>query len=290
MSPLQIAGVVVLLLAGAGWSFERAFHRAPRSMAEARRLMYGPAGGEEASRFEAWTVGPARVVERRLGDDLALVGLSPSTVVARVVTAAGLLGAVTLFAVAALEAMGLLPASPVWFAAPLVVAALAGGTMYRDAAARVARRRRELRNAANDLVQLVAVGLTTDQSVEEAIRFALDAGASEGFNLIRDDLMSAPQRGVPVWDALDELGRRTGVRELCEFASSVERQGLQGVSIAETVATLAASMRARALDELEREADRANANLSGPTIGFVVATIAFLAFPLAQRISEAFGG
>ena len=44
------------------------------------------------------------------------------------------------------------------------------------------------------------------------------------------------------------------------------------------------------LDELEREADRANANLSGPTIGFVVSTIVFLAYPLAQRISDAFGG
>ena len=51
-----------------------------------------------------------------------------------------------------------------------------------------------------------------------------------------------------------------------------------------------ASMRAKALDELERDADKANANLSGPTIGFVVTTIVFLAYPLAQRISDAFGG
>jgi hypothetical protein len=70
----------------------------------------------------------------------------------------------------------------------------------------------------------------------------------------------------------------------------VERQGTQGVSIGESVAALATGMRARALDELEREADKANANLSGPTVGFVVATVVFLAYPLAQRISEAFGG
>jgi hypothetical protein len=48
-------------------------------------------------------------------------------------------------------------------------------------------------------------------------------------------------------------------------------------------------MRSSALDRLERDADRANANLAGPTIGFVVTTIVFLAYPLAQRISEAFG-
>jgi hypothetical protein len=56
------------------------------------------------------------------------------------------------------------------------------------------------------------------------------------------------------------------------------------------VATLATAMRAKSLDELEREADRANANLSGPTVGFVVTTVVFLAYPLAQRISDAFGG
>jgi hypothetical protein len=65
---------------------------------------------------------------------------------------------------------------------------------------------------------------------------------------------------------------------------------LQGVSIGDSVSTLAASMRSTALDRLEREADKANANLSGPTIGFVVTTIVFLAYPLAQRISDAFGG
>ena len=91
-------------------------------------------------------------------------------------------------------------------------------------------------------------------------------------------------------EALDALGQLHGERELSELASSIERQGTQGVSITDTVATLATSMRAKALDELERDADRANANLAGPTVGFVVATIVFLAYPLAIRISGAFGG
>ncbi|MDO9174695.1 MAG: type II secretion system F family protein, partial [Actinomycetota bacterium] len=139
-------------------------------------------------------------------------------------------------------------------------------------------------------VQLVAVGLTTDQSVEEAIRFALEVGRSDGFASLRAALHAAPQRGVAVWDALDEFGARLGISELTELAASVERQGTQGVAIRDTVETLAASMRSRALDELEREADLANANLSGPTIGFVVATVVFLAYPLVHRVNEAFGG
>ena len=36
---------------------------------------------------------------------------------------------------------------------------------------------------------------------------------------------------------------------------------------------MAAAMRAKTLDQLEREADAANANLAGPTIGFVVTMV-----------------
>jgi Flp pilus assembly protein TadB len=175
-------------------------------------------------------------------------------------------------------------------ALPVLTSAMGAWVAWRGVVARIESRLAELRQAANDFVQLVAVGLTTDQSVEEAIRFALQVGDSAALRSLRAELGSAPQRGIPVWEAIDEFGRRAGVRELREFAAAVERQGLQGVSIASTTATLAAAMRSKSLDELEREADKANANLSGPTIGFVVTTIVFLAYPLAQRISDAFGG
>jgi Flp pilus assembly protein TadB len=185
---------------------------------------------------------------------------------------------------------GVLPPSPWWLVVVPLAALAAGWVMWSDASVRVERRRREVRQAANDLVQLLAVGLTTDQSVEQAVQFALSVGSTDSFDLIRRHLGSSARRGVPLWEALHSFGDDAGIRELGELAVSIERQGVQGVSIGETVATLAASMRAAALDELEREADRANANLSGPTIGFVVTTVVFLAYPLAMRVSEAFGG
>jgi hypothetical protein len=115
-------------------------------------------------------------------------------------------------------------------------------------------------------------------------------GASDVFDALRDELATAPVRGVPLWEALDHLGRWYQQRELCELATSIERQGTQGVSITDTVTSLAAAMRDKTLDDLERETDKANANLAGPTIGFVVTTIVFLAYPLAIRIGGAFGG
>ncbi|MEQ1874735.1 MAG: hypothetical protein ABL953_13545 [Ilumatobacteraceae bacterium] len=231
-----------------------------------------------------------RWVAKRFGSGLRMLQLTPSAVVTSAVVAAGVMLFATLAGLAALLAVGVLPLSPLWPSLALLCSAMAGWISLNDVANKIERRRREVRRASNDFVQLVAVGLTTDQSVEEAIGFALAVGASESFDTLRQQILTAPQRGVAVWEALDEFGRTYDIREMSELAASIERQGMQGVSIGDTVASLSESMRAKALDDLERAADKANANLSGPTVGFVVTTIVFLAYPLAQRISDAFGG
>ncbi|MEZ5224263.1 MAG: hypothetical protein R2743_22445 [Ilumatobacteraceae bacterium] len=232
----------------------------------------------------------AGAVERAFGDGLALAGTTPHDVATRTVVAAIALAFVALCGIGTLMSTGALPASPWWAAVVLAAGAAGAVVMIGDVRTKVHEARRAFRRASTDFVQLVAVGLTTDQSVEAAVAFALDVGDSEMFALLRDEIERAPMRGVPLWEAIDRIGRTHQQRELCEFAGSIERQGTQGVSITDTVHSLATAMRAKGLDELERDADRANANLSGPTIGFVVATVVFLAYPLAVRIGEAFGG
>ena len=297
MNYLQVGALVGLLIAGGLSCMVRSLQRAPRSLAAARHRMYGSelaphVSGQQRARWtDSLSAGaPGRWVLRHFGIGLEVLGLTPADVVTRVLTSSGVMLFAAVSAISGSTALGLLGLSPIWPLLATALSVLAGWMSISDITSKIDRRSRELRQAANDFVQLVAVGLTTDQSVEEAIRFALAVGSSDAFDALRDELSTAPQRGVPVWEALDDFGRKFGVRELSEFATSIERQGLQGVSISDTVASLAASMRSKALDELEREADKANANLSGPTIGFVVTTIVFLAYPLAQRINAAFGG
>jgi Flp pilus assembly protein TadB len=292
MTPVQVAALVTGLLAAAMWCLVRATRRAPRSLDVARRQMFGAENHDAGPSSWADTLAarPVSWVGARFGAGLDTIGLTAADVITRVALAAVVMAVIVLGGTVALTEIGLVPSSIAWFAVALVLAFGAAWITWRDIGRKIEQRRAALRRAANDFVQLVAVGLTTDQSVEEAIRFALDVGGGDAFEVIRIEVASAPQRGLPVWEALDHVGADYGVRELCEFATSVERQGLHGVSIGATVASMAAAMRSKALDELEREADRANANLSGPTIGFVVATVVFLAYPLAQRISEAFGG
>lgn len=291
----RVGVVIALMLTLAMACAARAVRQAPRSLSAARRQMFGttPGGSGDipvARRSVELPAGVLGAIDRHFGGGLRTIDMTPADAATRVLVAAATVGLAVLAAIAGLLALGLLPSSPIWIAGPLLAAGIAGWTMVADTRSKIARRRRDLRQASNDFVQLVAVGLTTDQSVEEAIRFAIDVGAGPTFDVVRRSVLAAPQRGIPVWEAIGSVGSAYDISELCEFASSVERQGLQGVSIASTVATLAASMRAKALDQLERDADRANANLAGPTVGFVVTTIVFLAYPLALRISEAFGG
>lgn len=288
MTPLATGAVVAVLAAGAIACLVMAVRPHRRRLAQVRSALH--ATGDRPTPAAGLQAALGHRIDEHFGDGLVLVGLRADDVAARIVTAVAVGGFGALLALVAVVRAGLLPPSPVWFAGAPAVAAAAGWIMWSDVTGRIDRRRRELRSATTDFVQLVAVGLTTDQSVEQAVAFALQVGDGDALALLRDELATAPLRGIPLWEALDQLGRRFGQRELSEFGSSIERQGTQGVSITDTVNSLAASMRDKALDELEREADAANANLAGPTICFVVTTIVFLAYPLALRIGEAFGG
>jgi Flp pilus assembly protein TadB len=296
VSPLPTAAVVAMVMAAAIAAVVRGVRPQRRSLAQVRALLYPTESvtavvAGEPRRALAGTAAPlARWIQRTLGDGLRFVDLTATDVASRMLT--GVVGGIFTVACAAgtLIAIGALPASPLWAVLALAAGAMAGWIMWSDVQGRIDRRRREFRRTANDFIQLVAVGLTTDQSVDEAIQFALSVGDSTMFELLRTELATAPLRGVPLWEALDQLGRRYEQRELSELGASIERQGTQGVSITETVTTLATAMRERTLDDLERDADKVNANLAGPTICFVVTTLVFLAYPLAIRIGGAFGG
>ena len=286
---------VVVLLSAALWSVGRGIDPSPRSLAAARRQLHGEvdlhAGTrlERAGQFVAES-GVGRRVAAAVTDDLRVLDLPVAAFAARVVASAAGAAFVGVGGVASVMAMGMLSASPVWLALPIMFIGMAVVVCLQDVRSKAKRTRAGVRRATHDLVQLVAVALTTDVSVEEAVRFALDFGDGEQRSAMRHAALTAPQRGVAMWDALHEFGERYDCAELKDFAAALERQSIEGVSIGQTVSSMAASMRSAALDQLERDADRANASLSGPTVGFVIATVVFLAYPLAQRINDAFSG
>ncbi len=197
-------------------------------------------------------------------------------------------GFTTLVAVAALVGSGRVGASSaVWLLVP-AVAVLFGWRVVADVRSRASRRRTELDRVVNDFVQLLAVALTTNRSVEDALTFAADAGDGFGFDLLRQTIDTAQPMGLTVWDALAAMADTYDLDQLRGLATSLQRQAGVGVSVATTIRTEAAAMRARQLADITDRADRANANLSLPTMGMVFGMVLFLAYPVMQQISDAF--
>lgn len=294
MTPTRTALMTAVLVVVAGWSSWRAVRPARPSVADVRArfepMRPASQAGTTVERLSRHLAArPAgRWVERRLGVDLRLAGCTVAEVLARMVTAVAVGFVAVLLGVGALVATGVLSASPLWLLVIVGLPVALGARALSEVVAAARARRRSLRRVTNDFVQLLAVALTTNRSIEESIEFAAGAGEGAEFDLLRATVRSARPMGVPVWDALAAMADDYGLDDLKALTGALRRQADVGVSVAQTVRTEAAAMRSRQLDDLKDQADRANADLSVPTLGMVLGMVLFLAFPIAQQISEAF--
>lgn len=295
MTPTTTAVLVAALSIGAVIATVRAFRPSPLTLrAVQQRVRAGvPSRAHEA----AWpdrigrpfARGPlGALVDRHLGAAIRLVGYTVPNVIGTVVLAVVVSAFAMTVAVAALIAAGVVAGSPLpWLLVP-TAAVLFGWRVIADLRVRARRRKAELRRAVNDFVQLLAVALTTNRSVEDAVAFAADAGDGFGFELLRQTIDTAQPMGLSVWDALGAMADTYDLDQLRGLATSLQRQAGVGVSVAATIRTEASAVRARQLAEITDRADKANANLSLPTMGMVFGMVLFLAYPVMQQISEAF--
>ena len=295
MTPTTTAVLVAVLSIGAVIATVRAFRPSPLTLRAVQQRVRAdvPSRAHEA----AWpdrigrplARGPlGALVDRHLGAAIRLVGYTVPNVIGTVVLAVVVSGFAMTVAVAALIAAGLVAGSPLpWLLVP-TAAVLFGWRVIADLRVRARRRKAELRRAVNDFVQLLAVALTTNRSVEDAVAFAADAGDGFGFELLRQTIDTAQPMGLSVWDALGAMADTYDLDQLRGLATSLQRQAGVGVSVAATIRTEASAMRARQLAEITDRADKANANLSLPTMGMVFGMVLFLAYPVMQQISEAF--
>ena len=296
MTPTTTAILVAALFVAGVVATVRAFRPAPLSLRTVRSRV-APSPTTALAKSGPWSVrigrpfagGPVGAfVDARLGRALRLTGYTVPALIGTVVLTVAASGFATFVAVVALIETGRVGGTPlVWLLVPLV-AALFGWRIVADLQSRANRRRAELHRVVNDFVQLLAVALTTNRSVEDSLTFAADAGDGFGFDLLRQTIDTAQPMGLSVWDALAAMADTYDLEQLRGLATSLQRQAGVGVSVAATIRTEAAAMRARQLADITDRADRANANLSLPTMGMVFGMVLFLAYPVLQQISEAF--
>lgn len=300
MTLVQIAFVAGITAVLTGWCLYRAFATTTPSVASVYRKMYGnpfEAGPAATSRWERPTLAlghalaKTSVAERFAAakrSELRVADVTVTAIATRVVTAAlvGFVAAVaatTLPVVAGAE-------FPVWMllAAPFVIGSATGWYQFATITVSLSNRYADFRSGVGAYIALVSVCLTTRRSATEAVTYAADVGSGRAFDVIAAAVHAAPMMGLQAWEALDAVGAMYGARELEDLATSIGNVASIGVGVESTVVAVAARMRQVGLDDMQRQADRQTASMFAPTMLFVLGTVAFLAYPLAQRVLDAF--
>lgn len=196
-------------------------------------------------------------------------------------------------AVAAMVGFGLLPV--LWGLGgqlPLWLALLGTAVTVRHMTARLhtaaQARREQMRETLSTLLDLIGGSLAGGAGIEQAVDETI--GELDGWAAmrIRRELAAAAlTRGrarIPVGTALRTLGAQIGVDELVELATAVEQAGA-GAPVAESMATVAQTLRERITAEAERQAHAKSAQMAVPIMLFGLGYLILLIFAALGTIS-----
>ena len=126
---------------------------------------------------------------------------------------------------------------------------------------------------------LVNVLLAGGAGVETAMLAAAGAGDGFSFEQIRLALVRAQSSRGSYWDALRELGERTGVESLEEVAHSVQLAGEHGARIRQSLAAKATALRSRNLARIEHEAEQRTEHMGLPIVLLFLGFILLVGYP-----------
>lgn len=172
---------------------------------------------------------------------------------------------------------------------PLVLSALlgpvAGLAQVMSVHSEAARRREAFSFALSAYLDLVVVSMAAGRGVEGALSVAASSGKGSAFEAIRRALDVARLRGIPPWDALDDLGAELGVMELCGVAASIRLAGASGARVRSSLAARAKALRARGLAEARAAAESETERMSVPVVLLVLGFIVLIGYPAVVQIT-----
>jgi Flp pilus assembly protein TadB len=177
---------------------------------------------------------------------------------------------------------------PLWLA---MLGALAG---YRWSLARLqaaARTRRgQLAGVLSVVQDLVAVAMAGGAGVDEALEQATGICCGWAADQLRHQLHAARLTRQPVWQALTQLGERTGVAELVELGQAIRLATGEGARIRTALGAHAAAARGRATAAMEAAARAAGVRMSLPVLLLALAYGLLLLYPALVLMRGGLGG
>lgn len=188
----------------------------------------------------------------------------------------------------AVAAAGVEASLPVLAAAALACAAGCWLAPDLSVRAQARERRAELRTATSLLADLVGIGLAGGAGTSGAVHTAAAHGTGWAAEQIRASVRAAGLRRQPVWQGLEELGERTGVRELTELAASMSLAGADGARVRASVAAKASSLRSRETAAADAAAQAATERMSVPVMVLVAGLLVLIGYPAVVHIVTGF--
>jgi len=171
---------------------------------------------------------------------------------------------------------------PMWVA---ITGALGGFFVPRVVLrAEAVKARSDFRHALSAYLDVLVLLLAAGEGPEGAMETAARAGNGPAFIELRRATVRARLSGDPIWDLLDDLGRRLGVVELCEIASAGNLAGERGAAVRRSLMAKARALRTTSLSADEAQARRRSQQMFLPIVLMGIGFILFLLYPLVTNI------
>ncbi len=171
---------------------------------------------------------------------------------------------------------------PVWLALAATVALFIGPDLQVRAVATA--RRRDMRRVLAAYLDWVGCCLAGGRGVPEALRLSARIGHSPALDRIRAAVDGAATLGTTPWQALGELGERTGVDELRDLAAPLGLVAEEGAKVRASLLARAETMRQRELAELEATAGIRSQTMILAQVPLFVAFLIYLIYPALTRV------
>ena len=134
------------------------------------------------------------------------------------------------------------------------------------------RRRKQIQKALPDAMDLLTISAEAGQSFDAAVQNVVE----KFHNALTDELaivIREVQLGRPRLDALEDMGRRSGVEDVNNFVQAVVQSEQMGVGISKILRIQAAELRRRRRQRAQEQAAQASLKMMLPMVGCIFPTL-----------------
>lgn len=256
----------------------------PPSLESELMRFSGVAGRRRA--FDTSVVSRLLTVDER---DLAVTGVSATRHASERITCAAVAGAIPIGMYVVMR-FGGIPLPPAMILVGCLVGAVLGLQLPRLTLTQRARTaRRDFRTSLSSYLDLVSMMLAGGAGIETALVAASRVGDGPTYALITDALDVARSTRRSPWDVLSDEGRRIGVDELPELASTIKLGGEQGARMTASLVAKATSLRHKQMADIEAAANASTERMGLPMVLMFVAFLVLLGYPAMHLIGQGFG-